>query len=554
MCWFRWMDECPEVMDALDQSFSSVSATSGSNPRPYHSGGTVGERLSLASVLEPQAIPTIADSEALMNLKWDSRKSGKNQGLFPSRPQTSGTNGSTGDSQWGSSSSGTSGGGFWARNSNPLMKHLKHLKHPSQSGGMSISASAHPSQTQGKHHPGLDIGDDYSAGHSQESVSIQCQNCGELVLRYCYACGNRLHIHVQVDHHSEESLQGTSQRELALSGGAPAAINPPQGLAQHKRGARSLRGSRDFSGSGNWGRQLPSNSISGNESVLLDSSSRSSAAATQQRKMSMASSHGGSLLGPHYSGRLSGDLVEEEPETHTARPFHQDSQPLELECLDCGPVFMGDGLRFCFSCGYPVSLLTPAPTASLPSGGRPRRGVSHSSTGSMSGGSTGGLPEYQTGPGGVELIKEGYLSKVGARFKTLKQRWFVIKDNFFYSFSKRSALKPQHVCFLQGCFIEPVNHSDRSSKLEFGLELITSENPRQSKFYYAKTLKERDSWVASLRGESTSLGLLIRGIPIHLFLHYSFIRVFISVFMFTLCALHRLGQPRRTCLTSRTTT
>lgn len=114
-----------------------------------------------------------------------------------------------------------------------------------------------------------------------------------------------------------------------------------------------------------------------------------------------------------------------------------------------------------------------------------------------------------------ELISEGFLLKVGARFKGLKQRWYMIKDNFLYCFHRRKDVKPAHIIFLDGCFIEAVSwgspeetHASNKRKqvkgshggqLKWGFEVIMSEEPRKARAFYCKSAQERDLWIASLR-------------------------------------------------------
>lgn len=51
---------------------------------------------------------------------------------------------------------------------------------------------------------------------------------------------------------------------------------------------------------------------------------------------------------------------------------------------------------------------------------------------------------------------QGVLYKLGATFKQLTPRWYVIKDRFLYSFRDRTDLQPTSVLFLEGCFVENV--------------------------------------------------------------------------------------------------
>lgn len=105
--------------------------------------------------------------------------------------------------------------------------------------------------------------------------------------------------------------------------------------------------------------------------------------------------------------------------------------------------------------------------------------------------------------GGIRQAEpiEGYLMKVGKTLKQPTQRYYRVRDSFLYTFQKESDVKPSDVLFLQGCFIEPVNHEDKfkNPKLRYGLEIIVSEEPRTSRVLYAKTAEERANWIRVLQ-------------------------------------------------------
>jgi len=92
---------------------------------------------------------------------------------------------------------------------------------------------------------------------------------------------------------------------------------------------------------------------------------------------------------------------------------------------------------------------------------------------------------------------EGTLSKVGARFKSLHSRWYVLKDHYLYSFKKQGENKPDKVLALQGCYVEPANHERTSPKLKYGLEIIISDD--HSLFLYCENEDERQHWLSAMR-------------------------------------------------------
>lgn len=101
---------------------------------------------------------------------------------------------------------------------------------------------------------------------------------------------------------------------------------------------------------------------------------------------------------------------------------------------------------------------------------------------------------------GGQISIEGFLKKVGARFKNIMSRWYVIRDNFMYTYNRPGDFKPAHVLFLEGCFVEAVNHEERSSKLKYGIEIILSEEPqRKSRLVYASSHESRQQWLESIR-------------------------------------------------------
>lgn len=72
-------------------------------------------------------------------------------------------------------------------------------------------------------------------------------------------------------------------------------------------------------------------------------------------------------------------------------------------------------------------------------------------------------------------VMKGWLSKQGARLRTLKDRWFVLTDSFLYSYHAADDYTPVHVYYMEGCFVEPVNHEYESTKLKYGIEIIFNE-------------------------------------------------------------------------------
>ena len=99
---------------------------------------------------------------------------------------------------------------------------------------------------------------------------------------------------------------------------------------------------------------------------------------------------------------------------------------------------------------------------------------------------------------------EGELMKVGKTLKSIVTRWYVVNDNFMYTYARASDAKgrPTHVLFLEGCFVEAVNHEDRNSKCKYGIEIIMNEEAHKSRFLYAHSSHERQQWMEAIRYHS----------------------------------------------------
>ena len=60
-------------------------------------------------------------------------------------------------------------------------------------------------------------------------------------------------------------------------------------------------------------------------------------------------------------------------------------------------------------------------------------------------------------------------------------------------------VKPSHVLFLEGCFVEPVNHEERNRQCRYGIEIILSEEAHKSRFLYASSSAQRQQWMDAIR-------------------------------------------------------
>lgn len=148
-----------------------------------------------------------------------------------------------------------------------------------------------------------------------------------------------------------------------------------------------------------------------------------------------------------------------------------------IVCESCGPIFLRNWVSFCLQCGSQLC---------APGGGGPVEPSLLQPVGST------GVTKHQ-----------GYMLKVGARFGKLLQRYFVIRDQFLYTYHKESDIakhrNPTNVLFLEGCFVESVNHEEKSTRMKFGVEIIITEQPRRSRFLYCDASPARAQWMAALQ-------------------------------------------------------
>eukprot|EP00465_Bigelowiella_longifila_P000199 CAMPEP_0185280474 /NCGR_PEP_ID=MMETSP1359-20130426/66146_1 /TAXON_ID=552665 /ORGANISM="Bigelowiella longifila, Strain CCMP242" /LENGTH=454 /DNA_ID=CAMNT_0027875731 /DNA_START=78 /DNA_END=1442 /DNA_ORIENTATION=- len=96
---------------------------------------------------------------------------------------------------------------------------------------------------------------------------------------------------------------------------------------------------------------------------------------------------------------------------------------------------------------------------------------------------------------------EGYLSKIGSRFRQVHQRWFVVRNGFLHEFHNPKDVEAVCSTFLPGCFVEAATERERT-RLKYGFEIIIKEEPRKSRLLYAQSIKERDSWIKAVEAHA----------------------------------------------------
>ena len=169
-----------------------------------------------------------------------------------------------------------------------------------------------------------------------------------------------------------------------------------------------------------------------------------------------------------------GGYLQQLPSQVPASPS-QKAPAAKIVCGTCGPVFITQALQHCLSCGH--TLLKDSDHATTSDGAVSP--LINPAAAPVS------KPERKFSLDLSPQHYEGYLTKKTSLLKQIVQRWFVVEDHFLYQFSDRSDVRPSVVNFLGGCFVEPVNHSQENDRLEFGFEIVMSEEPRQSRFLYA---------------------------------------------------------------------
>ena len=168
------------------------------------------------------------------------------------------------------------------------------------------------------------------------------------------------------------------------------------------------------------------------------------------------------------------------PTTATSIPSPTSPASLTLLCSTCGVLFLSGQIKNCVECGFSMQRTGQKIEPPLVKSLSWQRKQAKSYT------------------------CEGELMKVGKTLKSIVTRWYVIRDNFMYTYAKSGDAKgrPTHVLFLEGCFVEAVNHEERNSKCKYGIEIIMNEEAHKSRFLYAHSSHERQQWMEAIRYHS----------------------------------------------------
>lgn len=100
------------------------------------------------------------------------------------------------------------------------------------------------------------------------------------------------------------------------------------------------------------------------------------------------------------------------------------------------------------------------------------------------------------------VTKSGVLSKQGQKFRTWKQRWYVLVGNCIYYYQGKDDKLPRGVVFLTGSFVEPTRDEDNERRGFWGFEIVRHNEAAHRRRLYCHSKVERDSWVHELRRAS----------------------------------------------------
>ena len=198
----------------------------------------------------------------------------------------------------------------------------------------------------------------------------------------------------------------------------------------------------------------------------LSPDSAASTAATTAATTPTAAPPSAAALPPLPASAAPSAASSHSPSSHSTLTPH---------CSTCGVLFLSGHLRYCVQCGWDMQRtgqkIEPPLVKSLSWQRKQARGHSI----------------------------EGWLMKVGKTLRTIVTRWYVIRDSFLYTYGKQTDLRPSHVLFLEGCFVEAVSHEERSAKCRYGLEIILNEEQHKSRFLYCASAAQRQQWMEAIR-------------------------------------------------------
>lgn len=97
--------------------------------------------------------------------------------------------------------------------------------------------------------------------------------------------------------------------------------------------------------------------------------------------------------------------------------------------------------------------------------------------------------------------KAGYLQKLGAKVKSMKQRFFVLSDDALFYYVNESDTKPQGVIVLSTISYVSDKQTDKSTKRDFSFHIATSGVGDNRTFYlYANDEGDKNAWIEAIQG------------------------------------------------------
>lgn len=101
-----------------------------------------------------------------------------------------------------------------------------------------------------------------------------------------------------------------------------------------------------------------------------------------------------------------------------------------------------------------------------------------------------------------EVKKEGFLIKQGLGVKTMKRRWFALKDNLYYYHEKKDP-KPTGTIFIKDSVIRVVDKSViPDPPTPYAFEVVT---PMRNYFLFSESDLERREWIEAIKKQKNSL-------------------------------------------------
>ena len=101
----------------------------------------------------------------------------------------------------------------------------------------------------------------------------------------------------------------------------------------------------------------------------------------------------------------------------------------------------------------------------------------------------------------IESGDEGYMYRCVANDQ-LQLNFFVLRNNMLYIYKDESAMMPEEVIFIEGCYVDKI--TDFVFATKFGFRLSHQCETFNEFVLYLDSIVERDGWVLKLRKSAKS--------------------------------------------------